>query len=74
MFSARRLVAFLCIVAVILAAATPITTGLLWAILVSLVFFDAAVVVAQSSRECENSDASTFSFLSAVTPRAPPYA
>jgi hypothetical protein len=72
-FSVRRLIAFLCVVAVILAAMTPAAPGLLWAILVPLLLF-AAVVIAPISRETENSDAPAFPFLSVVTSRAPPAA
>jgi|CZKR01.1.fsa_nt_gi hypothetical protein len=74
MFSVRRLIAFLCVVAVILAAITPAAPGLLWAILVPLLLFVAAVVIAPISRESENSDAPAFPFLSVVTSRAPPTA
>lgn len=74
MFSVRRLIAFLCAVAVILAAITPAAPGLLWAILVPLLLFVAAVVIAPISRESENSDAPAFPFLSVVTSRAPPTA
>jgi hypothetical protein len=74
MFSLRRLIAFLCVVAVILAAIAPAAPGLLWAILVPLLLFVGAVVIAPISRESENSDASAFPFLSVVTSRAPPNA
>jgi len=74
MFSVRRLIAFLCVVAVILAAITPGAPGLLWAILVPLLLFVAAVVIAPIRRESENSDAPAFPFLSVVTSRAPPTA
>jgi hypothetical protein len=74
MFSVRRLIAFLCVVAVILAATTPAAPGLLWAILVPLLLFVAAVVIAPIRRESEDSDAPAFPFLSVVTSRAPPTA
>jgi hypothetical protein len=74
MFSLRRLIAFLCVVAVILAAIAPAAPGLLWAILVPLLLFVGAVVIAPISRESENSDAPAFPFLSVVTSRAPPNA
>jgi hypothetical protein len=74
MLSARRLVGFLCVVAIILAAVAPSTTGLLLAILVPLVLFDAVAVIVQKSREGEDSQATAFPFLSVVTSRAPPNA
>ena len=46
MFSVRRLVAFFCVVAVLLAAMAPVAPGLHWAILVPLLLVVAAVVVA----------------------------
>jgi uncharacterized protein (DUF58 family) len=74
MFSVRRLIAFLCVVAVILAAITPAAPGLLWAILVPLLFFVAAAAIAPISRESKNSDAPPFPLISVVTSRAPPTA
>lgn len=72
MFSARRLIAFLCLVAVLLAAITPATSGLFLAILVPLLLFVAAVVIVPIGREPESGDAPAFLFLSIVTSRAPP--
>lgn len=74
MFSVRRLIAFLCVGAVILAAISPAAPGLLWAVLVPLLLFVAVVAIAPISRESENCDAPAFPFLSAVTSRAPPTA
>jgi hypothetical protein len=74
MFSARRLVGLLCVVAIILAAVAPSTAGLLWASLIPLLLFDAVVVIVQKSRENDDSDAPSFPFLSVVSSRAPPNA
>ena len=74
MSSGRRLVAFLCVVAVILAAIAPASPGLCWAIFVPLLFSVAVVFVAPVDRELENSSVPAFPFLSVLTSRAPPIA
>lgn len=74
MFSARRLIAFLCLVAVLLAAITSATSGLFLAILVPLLLFVAAVVIVPIGREPESGHAPAFLVLSVVTSRAPPNA
>jgi hypothetical protein len=74
MFSARRLVAFFCVVAVLLAAIAPVSPGLCWAILVPLLLFVAAVVLAPVSRESENSNVLPIPFLLVLASRAPPSA
>ncbi len=74
MFSARRLIAFLCLAAVLLAAIAPTASGLFLAILVPLLLFVAAVVIVPIGREPEGGDGPAFLFLSVVTSRAPPNA
>ena len=74
MFSMRRLVACLCVVAVLLAAMAPVAPGLCWAILVPLLLFVAAVVLAPVRREFESCSAPESPFLSVLSSRAPPSA
>jgi hypothetical protein len=73
MFSPRRLIAFLCVVAVLLAAVSPVAPGLAWAILVPLLLF-VVVVVAPAVRDLDDLDPATSPFLSALPSRAPPLA
>jgi len=47
LFRARRVIAILCLLALLVAALTPATSGLLFAILSPLLFFFAALVVFQ---------------------------
>jgi hypothetical protein len=74
MFSARRLIAFLCVVAVLLAVTAPAGHGLGWAVLLPLLFFFAIVVIAAVNHEFEDRNVPAFPFLSAVASRAPPSA
>ena len=74
MFSARRVIAFLCVVALLLVAMTPAAPGLFLAILVPLFLFVAAVVLAPVDHESEDSHAPAFPFLLVLTSRAPPSA
>lgn len=73
MFSLHRLVAFLCLVAVLLAALTSVSPGLFWAILLPLLPFVAAIIIAPIGRERECGNVAAYPFLSVVASRAPPH-
>jgi len=72
MFSLHRLIAFACLVAVLLTALTLVPSGLFWAILLPLLLFVAAIIIAPIGRECECGNVATYPFLSVVASRAPP--
>ena len=74
MFSLRKMIAFLCVVAVMMAAIALTAPGLFWAILTPLLFFVSDVVIAPIGLENQNSDGPASPFLSLVTSRAPPNA
>ena len=70
--STRRLVAFFCLVGVLLAALVPASPGLLWAILVPLLLFVVGVVIVSTIRQWEESGPPRFAYLSVIASRAPP--
>ena len=72
MSSMHRLVAFGCLLAVLLAALTPVPAGLFFAILLPLLLFVAAVIIAPLCRESECGNVPAYPFLSVVASRAPP--
>ena len=72
MFSLHRLVALVCLAAVLLAALTPAPSGLFWAILLPLLLFVAAIIIAPIGRERECGNVPAYSFLTVVASRAPP--
>ncbi len=76
MLHARRVVAFLCLVAILLAALTPASasSGLFAAILVPLWFVFAAVVIRPLRCSAEEWIAPAFPLLPVLTPRPPPAA
>jgi uncharacterized membrane protein len=74
MISLRKFLAFLCLAAFVLAALTPVSAGLFWAILVPfLIFFGAAIVIWAEPQPEENRIPPLGSF-SAIASRAPPRA
>jgi hypothetical protein len=74
MISLRKFLTFLCLAAVVLAALTPVSAGLFWAILVPLLlFFDAAIVL-WAEPQPEDSGIPTLVSLYAIASRAPPRA
>lgn len=74
MISLRKFLTFVCLVAVVLAAVTPVPAGLFWAILVPLLlFFDAAIVL-WAEPQPEDGGIPTLVFSSAIASRAPPRA
>lgn len=74
MFSARKLLAFVCVVAVLLAAMSPVAPGLYWAILVPVLFCIAVVVLAAKGHEFDDLATPVFPVLLVLVPRAPPNA
>jgi hypothetical protein len=72
MFSIHRLVAVGCLLAVLLAELTPVPAGLFFAILLPLVLFVPAIIIAPLCRESECDNVPAYSFLSVVASRAPP--
>lgn len=74
MFSARKLFAFICIVAVLAAAMNPLASGLPWAILVPVLLCLAVVELATAVRKFDDFDPPAFPSLSVLVPRAPPIA
>jgi hypothetical protein len=72
MISARKLLASFCLVAVVVAALTPVSAVLFWAIVVPLLFVvgDAAIVWAE--RQPQKGAIPTLSCLPVIASRAPP--
>lgn len=71
MSSFRKLIAFICLSAIVLAAIAPSGPGLFWAIVVPLLLFGLLEAV-PVSREPENADCPAVFFLSLLATRAPP--
>jgi len=74
MISLRKLFACFCLVAVLLAALTPVSAGLLWALLVPLLFVVGAVSVAWSEPRPDERGIPTLACLPVVASRPPPVA
>ena len=72
MISARQLLAFFCLVAVLVATLSPASAGLCWAILVPLLFVVGTVTVVWSERQVEETGIPELSCLSTIASRAPP--
>jgi len=72
MISLRKLFALACLVAILLAALTPDSAGLSWAILVPFLLFVGAAIVVWAEHQPEESGIPTDLSLSAITSRAPP--
>jgi hypothetical protein len=70
----RRLIAFLCIVAVLLAAMSPVASGLVPAILVPLLLCIAVVVLATVARKSDEVYFPALPILASLASRAPPSA
>jgi len=68
----RRLLLIVCIAAILAAALSPLSSGLLWVILVPVWFFVASTVAVALVRELEPRAAQPLKFLSVVGSRAPP--
>jgi hypothetical protein len=66
------LAALLCLAAVLYAALAPGAPGLLWAVLVPVWFFFAAMVAFAICREARSTDPRPSAVLSLVASRAPP--
>jgi hypothetical protein len=72
MISLRKLFACFCLVAVLLAALTPVPASLLWAILVPLLFVAGAISIAWADRQPEESEIPALAYLPVVASRPPP--
>jgi hypothetical protein len=72
MLFVRKLVALLCFVAVLLAAASPVASGQIWALVVPFLLWLGVLALAMACRERESVQVPTFPLLSFATPRAPP--
>lgn len=71
MFSSRKLIAFLCLSAILVAAIAPPAAGLLWAIVVPLLLFGLLRIVAASRLE-DRADLPAAFFVPLLASRAPP--
>jgi hypothetical protein len=74
MISLRRLIVFLCVVAVLLAAMSPAASGLHCAILVPLLLCVAVIVLTAMDRGSDEVCLPVFPVLSSLSSRAPPSA
>jgi hypothetical protein len=74
MISLRKLLAFFCLVAVVLAALTPVSAALFWAIVVPLLFVVGAAAIVWAERQPQESAVPTLSCLPLIASRAPPIA
>jgi hypothetical protein len=72
MMSARKLIAFFCLVAVLWAAMTPVPAGQFWAILVPLFFVVSIVAIVWAERQSEESKIPTLLCFPVIASRAPP--
>jgi hypothetical protein len=71
MYSLRKLIAWFCLAAVILAAIMPLAPGLFWAFVVSLLLFSLLAAV-PTEREPECIFVPQAAFVSLLPSRAPP--
>jgi len=74
MISLRRAIALLCVAAVLLAAISPVASGLHCAILIPLLLCIAVVVLTAMGRESEEAHVPAFPVFSFLSSRAPPSA
>jgi len=74
MISLRKLFACFCLVAVLLAALTPVSVGLFWAIFVPLLFVVGAVSIVWAERQPDESGIPALACLPVVASRPPPVA
>jgi hypothetical protein len=74
MISLRKLFALACLVAVLLAALTPVSAALFWAILVPLLLFVGTAIMVWAEPRPEESGIPTHASFLAITSRAPPSA
>jgi hypothetical protein len=74
MISARKLLAFFCLVAVVVAALTPVSAALFWAVVVPLLFVVGSAAIVWAKRQPQESAIPTLSCLPVIASRAPPIA
>ena len=72
MTSLRKLLAFFCVVAVLVAALTPVSACLLWAILIPLLFVVGIAQLILIEPQPEEDRIPTLSCLPVLASRAPP--
>ena len=73
MISLRKLIAFVCLSAILLAAIAPSASGLLWAIVLPLLLFGLLEVVSVSLR-IDRAELRTVQLVPLLASRAPPLA
>jgi hypothetical protein len=74
MISVRKLIAFFCLAAVLLAAMTPVSAGLFPAVLLPLLYIVEPVIAVWAERQSEENQIPTSSCLPITASRAPPFA
>jgi hypothetical protein len=74
MISARKLLASFCLVAVVVAALTPVSAALFWAVVVPFLFVVCAKAMVWAERRPQESAIPTLSGLPVIASRAPPIA
>jgi hypothetical protein len=74
MMFARKLLAFFCLAAVLVAALSPVSAGLYWAILLPFLFVAGTAVVVWNERWLEENQLPTLLCLAVIASRAPPIA
>lgn len=72
MISVRRLLAFFCLAVVLLAALTPVSAALFWAILVPLLFVVGMAAALWTEREPNESSIPPLPCFPVIASRAPP--
>ena len=72
MLFGRRIALFLCLAAILLVAISPVAPSFLWAIVVPLFLFCAAVVTSPIDRDLENIRVPLSPVTSLLASRAPP--
>ena len=72
MISVRKLIAFFCLAAVLLAAMSPVSAGLFPAVLLPFLYIVGPVIIVWAKRQIEESRIPTSSYLPVTASRAPP--
>jgi hypothetical protein len=72
MIHVRKVIGYLFVATVIVAALTPVSVGLLWAIFVPLLVVIGTMTIGWSDREPEQNDISSSVYLPLIASRPPP--